>query len=404
MTTPVVDQKVPHYFRTLALVIPGLFLGIQISTWIFFLPGAIQGRADFRLHYAAAQMVRSGHADELYDLHSQEEFQTRFVSREQVSIPFLHPAYQVLLFLPLSYVSYRTSYLLFLAVNFGLLVLMIKYLGRRFRNLHRINPNSVAFLFLSFIPVGVALLQGQDSIVLLALFAASVSCLEKNEILAGVFIGLGLFKFQFVLIIAAMFLLRRRWGFMAGFALSATASAAISVAVMGLPQIPAYVSLIQKTSAPLSDSEQIRFGTYPLRMPNLRGLLSGATNLSQTAVRTAATVISSILLVVISFLTRRRGSIDALCIAMVASASLGYHLHIHDMSILLIPIAFALNDAVFNDNARHRLYAATVALLSPALIAFVPPSYGFLIAIPTLVFLATLVCTNPTSLTPTRAG
>src|SRR5207244_13270755 len=75
----------------------------------------------------------------------------------------------------------------------------------------------------TFLPVNVALMQGQDSILLLVLLAAAFVALHRGRgFAAGTLVGLGLFKLQIVIPIAILFFAWRRWRFSAGFALSST--------------------------------------------------------------------------------------------------------------------------------------------------------------------------------------
>lgn len=103
------------------MALPAFMLGLQISAWIFFLPGAMHGHSDFRHLYAAAYMIRIGDRGELYSYGAEQKFQDRLVSPEEIALPFNHLAYEALLFLPYSYVSYRAGYFLFLLTNTTLL-------------------------------------------------------------------------------------------------------------------------------------------------------------------------------------------------------------------------------------------------------------------------------------------
>ena len=49
------------------------------------------------------------------------QFQNEKVSWSDKALPFIHLAYEALLYVPLSFFSYQTAYFLFLAVNFGFL-------------------------------------------------------------------------------------------------------------------------------------------------------------------------------------------------------------------------------------------------------------------------------------------
>src|SRR5438045_1840347 len=129
-------------------------------------------------------------------------------------------AYQAVVMVPFSLFRYRTAYLLFLALNLGLLALCFSLLRPHMRNLSAAWSWLPPAMLFTFLPVNVALMQGQDSILLLALLAAAFVALHAGrEFAAGALVGLGLFKLQIVIPIAILFFAwRRRRCF--GFALS----------------------------------------------------------------------------------------------------------------------------------------------------------------------------------------
>src|SRR5882724_12805260 len=211
-----------HYVQDILLGILPIIFCMQFLAWLTFLPKALRGHADFRQLYVAGYMVRTGHRTQLYDYAAQTYFQNTLVSNGELALPFIRPAYQALLFVPFSLFSYRTAYLGFLLLNVLLLALAFLLLQPRMRGLSRVWPGLPPALFLGFYPVALALMQGQDSILLLALLAAAVVSLERNrDLAAGTLVGLGLFKFQIVIPIALLFLVWRRWRFSAGFVLAA---------------------------------------------------------------------------------------------------------------------------------------------------------------------------------------
>src|SRR5713101_5667223 len=265
----------PYYVKGLALGIPAILLGLQISGWLFFLPGALHGYADFRHLYTAGFMVRSGHAHELYDYDTQKRFQDALVSREEIAMPFNHLAYEALLFIPLSMLRYRAAYCAFLTVNLVFLVISFQLLRPRMDNLARVWQWLPVGIFLGFLPIAAALMHGQDSILLLTLLAAAMVSLDRGrELTAGVLVGLGLFKFQLVIPIALLFLAWRRWRFSAGFALSSAAVASVSLWLVGLAQVRVYARSLISMSVSGTYLDRFRNGIYPGGMPNLRGLVS----------------------------------------------------------------------------------------------------------------------------------
>src|SRR4051812_23182750 len=114
------QNSVPYYVRAVAMAIPSVLFGLLLSGWIAFIPGAMAGHADFRQLYAAGHIVRSGMAHQLYNYDVQKDFQDRFVSPEAIALPYIRPAYQAVLFVPFTLLSYRESYWVMLALNIGL--------------------------------------------------------------------------------------------------------------------------------------------------------------------------------------------------------------------------------------------------------------------------------------------
>src|SRR5208282_580502 len=120
---------------------------------------------------------------------------------------------------------------------------------------------------LAFFPVFAALLQGQDILPLLLVFALAYSAMRKNaSFAAGCWLGLGLFRFPLVLPFVLIVARRKPWRLMAGFTLAGALMAVASAAVVGWKQTllyPAYVMRVEWTSiGPIA----------PENMPNLRGL------------------------------------------------------------------------------------------------------------------------------------
>jgi Glycosyltransferase family 87 len=393
----------PYYVRALALAIPAILLGLQIPGWIGFVGIVRDGHGDFRQLYTAGYMVRSGHAHELYELTAQKRFQDAFVSHEQIALPFNHLADEALLLAPFSFFGYRTAYCWFLALNLCLLALSYRSLRPYLENLSRVHLWLPALLFITFIPVAAALMQGQDSILLLVLLTASFTALsDEKEVRAGIFAGLGIFKFQLVLPIACMFLLWRRWRFVGGLSISSVVAVALSWLLVGSGQMKQFLHMLLSMSLRLSTGEQYTFGILPNYMPNLRGLLYGIGNgLMSPLQLQGLTALSSLLaLIAVAKISRKLPAPDAFLLSITVAAVVSYHLLIHDLSILLLPIAVILNRTVHTEGIPDRkqflFRLAVLAFFLPASISFFPSRF-YLFAIPLLALLATFcyVSTRP---------
>lgn len=393
LTTPnqtQTSQGIPYYATALAMALPAVMLGLQISGWIFFLPGAMQGHADFRHLYTAGYMVRTGHRGELYDYQVEQKFQDSLVSQEAVALPFNHLAYESLIFVPYSFFSYRSGYFLFLVTNILLLALAMRSMTPWTRNLRSMLFWVPAALFFTFLPVAAAFMQGQDSVILLLLFSGAFVLISSGKMLpAGFLVGLGLFKFQIALPLAVLFLLWRRWRFVGGFALSAGVVLAGSACLVGTAQLNVYAHSLLSMSVHETLLDQARFNINPIMMPNLRGLISAAARRFVPSVWTQ--VFTGIASLGVLLWTARRGlrgeSTQQFTLAMTAAALLSYHLLLHDLSILLIPLSVTLDDCIANRQLDAGAGAVLALVFSAPAVIALTPLRPFVIALPLLLFI-----------------
>jgi len=341
-------------------------------------PDAIRGRADFSTLYTAGLMVRSGRAADLFDYNANTQFQERIIGPSHGPVPFNHLAYETALFIPLSLLPYRTAYHIFLVVNLVLLLLSFQVFRRFTSHLKCVWAWLPATIFICFLPVGVTLFQGQDSILLLALLTCSYLAMEKNqEYRSGLFLGLTLFKFQFCIPIALLLLAwnRRR----AVFSFAATAAVAIgaSFALTGLKTLSIYASYLFSVSTRLGSGEQLKYAIYPLAMPNIFGLLFAIAGN-----HTVITVIISC--IVMAWAARRPPSFPlAVAVAMLVS----YHGLIHDATILIIPILLFAEAGLRTSPTSWRLVWPSVATVAYPTIALAVTLPFCLLAVPILGFL-----------------
>ena len=388
-----------HYVQDILLGILPIIFCMQFLAWLTFLPKALRGHADFRQLYVAGYMVRTGHRTQLYDYAAQAYFQNTLVSNDERALPFIRPAYQALMFVPFSLLPYRTAYLGFLLLNVLLLALAFLILQPRLRGLSRVWPGLPPALFLGFYPVALALMQGQDSILLLALLAAALVSLERNrDLTAGALAGVGLFKFQIVVPIVLLFLLWRRWRFVKGFMFSAILVGLLSFITSGWAETVVFVHSLLSVGAGLpAVPGEINF---PLRiniMANLRGLIYGLASLRvpQRWLQVTTLLLSSIVVISVRARGRQQPGGDALVLAITAGVVVSYYLFIHDLSILLIPIVLTLDRFISRNGTGEpfgRAAAAISALLFVAPICiFVIPAHFYLVSVLICAFLFVLM-------------
>jgi len=353
-------------------------------------PTAIKGGADFRRMYIAGYLVRSGGAHHLYDDATNRRVQNALVSRDQATEVMASPAYEALLFVPLSLVKYRTAYILFFATNLALLGLSIQMLKPFLKKLDEVWRWLPAAVFLCFFPVAIAIVQGQDSIVLLTLIVASaVSFYRGRETGAGVFLGLTLFKFQFAIPIALLFLFWRRWRIVAGFAATAVAVAAISLSLAGVEGLCTATHNLLDSSPSLFGPTLfgpsrfalgwLNVGISDSVMPGLWPLFHGLAGSHLSTVKVVlAAVVCSILLVSWAAFRSANFALAALVALLVSTRS-----QISDAVLLIVPIAMVLDSRLAVSTGWSRLWSRNIAcvLFVGPLLCFLAGSIYWLLAV-----------------------
>jgi hypothetical protein len=371
------------YIKPFVVAATLLSLFLCVCGILVTVPEALRGHIDFRQLYTAGYMVRSGHGSELHDFDAAEKFQNAVVGPAEGSLPFNHLAYESLLYAPFSLLPYRAAYVAFFAFNLAILAVVFFTLKPYLEGLREVWSFLPAATFLCFLPVTLALTEGQDSIILLALMICATRAFDRGDDLeAGAFVALTLFKFQYGVPIALLFLVWRRWRFLAGFALTAAAVTGISLWLTGGQGFIAYLHTLTEMSSRFSPAFGARYGIHPDLMPNLRGFVQAIAHSSTSTTNIVIAVSSA--LVLIWAATRR----PSLPLALVAAILVSYHHLITDTTMMILPAGLALAAAKSPGSARPTLLAvlAAVVLLAPAPLLLAGVRF-YLLALPMLALL-----------------
>ena len=307
------------------------------------------GLPDFSIFYTASKILSAGKGNELYNDDLQEAVQRGFsplaIERRGTILPFNHPPFEAILFLPLSHFSYLTAYLIWAGINLTLLLWLIRLLRRNFAVIGQVPPWLWCLAALAFFPIFIALIQGQDSILLLFCFSlAFLSMRREAEFSAGAWAGLGLFKFNLALPLAIPLFLAGRKKFARGFAVTAAALFALSLLVTGWRGVldyPAYVWASETNSK------------YVWNMPhgniaNLRGMVDALLRNYHLERNILIAVSSVSLLAAVIYGWRKlwpgSASFPSLMFALglVAAVLLSYHIYVHDLSVVFLAVAIVI--------------------------------------------------------------
>lgn len=229
------------------------------------------GYGDFASFYTAGKILREGQGSRLYEPALQWQVQRTFAAGVKIRrgpLPYVRPPFEALLFVPFAGLNYPTAHLIWSLSQICILLIVPFFVGVRARSGTTLDLGTAWLLSLAFFPVAMNLRQGQDSILLLMIFAIAFYLLRTGKDLgSGLVLGAGLFKFALTIPVLIVLLLRRRFSFAFGFLVTASILLALSIAVSGWPAVREYpihlLALDQATGAG---------ATTATSMPNLRWL------------------------------------------------------------------------------------------------------------------------------------
>ena len=123
-------------------------------------------------------------------------------------------------------------------------------------------------------------------------------------------------------------------------------------------------------------------------MANLRGLIAGLTagKLSSTTILILTISLSAAVLLALAIRLRKQAPADAMLLAITASVVVSYYLFIHDLSVLLIPIALVLDRYIGLSAASGASDGFTAILAASIFVApiclFLIPAHFYVAALP----------------------
>lgn len=348
---------------------------------------------DFPSFYTAEYLARTEPAH-LYDLARQADLQLTFTSRT-ASLPFYHLSYEPFVLAPFSILPYRLSYFAFIAFNMLLLMAVFFVLRPAFSSpIEYWQPRPGLMLFI-FVPLLSAIVLGQDSVLSLLLYCLIWRQLEAGKNWsAGFFLALALFKFQIVIPVAAMMLIRKNWRFIAGFLITSVGVLAASLSIVGSAGMAKCFQILLNAGASIDKtlSAQRAMGLSPLSMPNLTGQLfavGGRFLHSPLAFNVLCAVCSFALFIWCARFIRHAELKVAFSIAILFGLLVSYHLFIYDLTLVMLPVALLAGRI-------HRYVLLALFGLPIILFQFGSNSF-FLLALPILAMLSYVIITNSKS-------
>jgi hypothetical protein len=338
---------------------------------------------DFPDFYCAARMLAEGHGHQLYDAGAQRQYQARYSGR--VGTLYIHPPFEAVVYLVAAWLPLRRAYLLWSFLS-------LAFLGGSVRRLA--NDGLLPWDWrlglaasLTFAPVLLCLVQGQDSLLLLLLVVLAFTALRRDRAFAaGCWLGLALFKFELVLPVVLVLILihgkSARTGLAKGFGVVVLALAGLSAAICGWRVFIAYPEFLGHLQA------QPFAGISPRAMANIRGLTYFFLRSDQSPWAVAAVSIFSVGALIMTLTYWRRARLagqrnpetsmassraefdHAFANTVLFALLVSYHLNPHDLSLLLLPMFLLLRESAgitLTSSSRRWTIALSAILFLPPL-------------------------------------
>ena len=347
------------------------------------------GPCDFTTFYTGALIIRSGNAQNLYNIPTQMSTQQSLLlphgwQFQDGLLPYLYPPIFAALFVPITYIPLGFAFHVWNLISLLMLLASIKMLSNY---QHRGSLRNFVFsslAVLAFFPTFEVFLNGQASFLILFILAVVYIQLSRgNEMWAGFAMGFALLKPQLVLVLALVALIQRRWRMLVSFVAVAILLTSASCAIVGVEGAIEYISL-GKYIMGLNDS----YGYSPAIMPNVLGsafrfglvyeILVGMKPLSWLLSAIIGTL-TTIVLFVFLFYCRgkellKNAAFDIqYALILLTTLLITPYLFRHDLSLLVLSgfIIYAALLKIKNHILANKIIA--VGHLAMLLLSFMPP-------------------------------
>lgn len=229
---------------------------------------------------------------------------------------YIRPSAFVAFFRPLGRFDYWTAFCIWaglgLCAYFASIILLIRRLDL---------PEFLIPAYASFFPAIVGLISGQDVCVVLLVIVGAWLLLEgKRDWLAGALIALGLYKFNLILLLPLLLIIKRRFRALISFGIAAVLLMASSAALASPRE---YLNL-------LIDSPKLTPGLWEVGLIGF----SRAIGLSWFY-----PVLAIIVFVLCCWLMTRLPLPESFCVAIVGMLLISPHIAWYDSTLLALPIA-----------------------------------------------------------------
>ena len=304
------QQKMTRSLLVVSIVVFLIFVG----GWTAFAANFPQTGWDFPQFYIAGSLP----IDEIYDRAEYEAFANEHLAPLGVEYfpPYVRPAVFATPLEALALLPYEVAVLAFFTLQFLCFCTTLYLLLRRFGLTADLLP-----IFALFYPAMFGIITGQDAHGLTLLAVAGFLLLERGrDVAGGVVWGLCFYKFNLILWLPVLLLVKAR---KAALGSMAATGALLALASVALAPAGEYIALLQTI-------ESYTIGFSAAKMIGLRGIAA-------TAGLEAAYPVLAVLLLALGVVVMKRLPLDrAFALALTGSLLCSYHVNWYD-GVLLLP-------------------------------------------------------------------
>jgi alpha-1,2-mannosyltransferase len=324
---------------------------------------------DFLQFPIAARLIAQGQSSDLYNDQILNERIRSTVGRDtNVYLRYFYGPQVALAFVPLVRLPFLAQAVIWMTLSLLIYFVCIYLLWKSCGPLSP-YPGFVALCAIAYPPLFHFFVRGQlSAAVLLCFVLAYFAFLARREWIAGIALGLLVFKPQFLVAIPLVLLLAQAWKALAGLAISAAAQLALTSIYFGISVMRTYFYMLLQSAASPRTTELI---LSPIQMHSLRAFWVLLIPWPQ-AVLVLYTLSAIAVIVMAAAVWRSSSPLTFRFSALILAAVLvSPHIYIYD----LLPLALALLLlANWTLNNPHHPSAPAILLLS--YLAFVLPLFG----------------------------
>jgi hypothetical protein len=304
---------------------------------------------DFLIQYTAGQILQKFGGHFLYNPDIQLSIQQQIIPENKsdlVLLPFNHPPILAPLFSIISKLPFLPAYITWICIQLFLLALCLWIIKSKWINGTQGLQKQFVYLLslILFYPIFISILKGQDSIVVFfAVVIWITAIVQRQYILAGIFLAFCLLRPQIALVLAVPFLFIQSkvwWSFV----ITAGLMVFCSLALVGFTGVFDYIAILSATA---QNSQYIMNQEATVNFIGLLIRLFPEANPS--LIQGIGWIYYFLAIIVLSvifkkawhqyMLTQNRSHLLwAIALLILVAVFFSPYLHYHDLLLLLIPI------------------------------------------------------------------